>query len=106
MGHNCEFYSHKKLPDALVRSIVDMIYPVVRSQGSLVKTTVAVIKWQKQYILVETDRGVDLYPNGILPHSDTNSFLFSNKYSTYHKNCVVGYLPAHNFHDPGICLQY
>ena len=41
--HHHGLYYHNKLPDALARSIADMISPVVRSQGYMVQNPAAFI---------------------------------------------------------------
>ena len=48
MDHHHEFCYHKKCHDALVISMSDVILPVVKSQGSKVKTPVASITRQNK----------------------------------------------------------
>ena len=58
----------------MARSLVDVISPVLRSKGYMVKTPEVDITWQNQYMLVETDQGEALHSNGILTQSYTTSF--------------------------------
>ena len=43
MGRHHYLYAHKKHPDTLVIYTADIIYPVVRSQGYMLKTPVEAI---------------------------------------------------------------
>ena len=96
IDHHHELYAHNKHLDALSIYFEEVIYPVIKSQGCMVKTPMYDITWQNHSILVATDQGTDLNPNDLLTHSDPNSFLFASQYSTYYKNGVVRDLPPHN----------
>ena len=54
MVHHHDLYSHLKR-DSIVRSLAEIISPVVRSQGSVMKTPMSVITCQDQSVLVATD---------------------------------------------------
>ena len=75
MGHHNDLYDHYKIPDALEISLSDMIYPGLRSQGSMVKTPVEYITIHNQSMLVETKHGEALIPNGLLTYSDPVIFF-------------------------------
>ena len=47
MGHHCDLYTHKKRPDALSRYLEDVFYPVVSSQGLMVKNPAGGITHKK-----------------------------------------------------------
>ena len=69
---------------------MDLISPVVRYQGYMVKTTVEDITRKNEEMLLATDQRAALRPNGLLIHSDPTSFFFSGQYSIYHQNGVIG----------------
>ena len=48
MGHHHGLYAHNKHPDALERSMEDVIYPVVGSQESMVYNPVTGITRKNQ----------------------------------------------------------
>ena len=74
MGDHHDLNSHKKIPDALEISQTDVISPVVSSQEYMVQTPAAGITRKNQSMLVATDQGASLLPNGILTYSDLTSF--------------------------------
>ena len=74
MDHYNDFSSHNKHPDVLVIYPSYVISPVVRSQGYMVKTPKAGIIRKNQSMMVETDQGASIQPNGILTHSNPTSF--------------------------------
>ena len=75
MDHHHDLYTHNKFPDELIIYLADMISPVVSSQGFTANNHEAVITWKNKPMLVATDQGADLHPNGLMTHSDTKYFL-------------------------------
>ena len=75
VDHHHELYTHNKLPDELIIYLADMISPVVSSQGFTANNNEAVITWKNKPMLVATDQGADIHPNGHMTHSDPKYFL-------------------------------
>ena len=82
MGDYHEFSDNKKFPNALASPLEDVIFPVIRSQGYMVKTPASSITWQNKSMLVTTDHVEALYQDIILTHSN-NSLFFIFK-SVFH----------------------
>ena len=74
MDHHHYLSNHNKLPDSLARSLADVIYPVLRFHVYMLKTPVAFITWKYPSILVATDWGEAIHPNGILTYIYPTSF--------------------------------
>ena len=74
MGHHHELYAHNKLPDTFAISLEENIYPVVRYQVFIVNTPAEGFILKIQSMLVATDQGASLHPNGLLIHNNPTSF--------------------------------
>ena len=72
----------------------------VKYQGSMVITPMADIILQNKWMLVKTDQGGALHPNGFLSHSDPTAFCIWNPVFQLSLNGAVGDLPAPNWHEP------
>ena len=94
LDHHNNLSVHNKLPDALGRTLEDIILHVVRSHGSMVKTLLFGIT-QKNYQCWWKLTNEWIFTQMVVLHIVILSpFLFANQYSAYQQNGVVGDLPA------------